>query len=106
LLTLIATDQVASEGQNIPSLSRVIVGGGFKAAILSKQRIGRGMRPDGIVLSGETWGGKVEILDFIDNQHPKLLTHSDRRVKHYKSVGAVVQERQYVRGQSTSTAVI
>ena len=92
LLVLIATDGVAGEGQDIPAVACVIIGGGLKAAIIVKQRIGRGMRPTEIGEGPEGWGGEVHIYDFVDNQHPKLLAHSDQRRGHYAAVGAVIEE--------------
>lgn len=86
---LVASDKVAGEGQDIPSVKRIVVGGGLKAAILVKQRIGRGMRPDGEGEDG--WGGEVFIHDFVDNQDPKLLRHSDMRRSHYKSINATFE---------------
>jgi superfamily II DNA or RNA helicase len=92
LLILIATDGVAGEGQDIPAVRRVVIGGGLKAAIIVKQRIGRGMRPTDIGQHEDGWGGEVHIHDFVDNHHPKLLQHSDQRRGHYAAVSAIITE--------------
>lgn len=106
LRVLIATDGVAGEGQDIPTLRRVIIGGGKKAAIIVKQRIGRGMRPDKTTKS-QGWGGRVDIHDFVDNQHVKLLVHSDRRRGHYAAVSAIIQENfEHARYQSGGTTAL
>lgn len=92
LRVVIATDGVAGEGVDVPVLDRIIVAGGRKAAIIAKQRAGRGMRisHSGSV-SPEEWGGRVDLHDFVDHQHTKLLIHSDWREVHYKEIGAIIE---------------
>jgi len=92
LCILIATDGVAGEGQDIPSVKRVIIGGGYKAAIIVKQRVGRGMRIEEDSGGEDGWGGQVDIHDFVDNCNLKLQEHSDLRRTHYEDIGAIITE--------------
>ena len=89
---IIATDGVAGEGQDVPIIRSVVIGGGYKAAILVKQRIGRGMRPDGNNSNRDSdWGGVVQIHDFIDEHDERLYEHSQERVALYQQVGATFE---------------
>jgi superfamily II DNA or RNA helicase len=94
LRVLIATDGVAGEGQDIPAIRRIVVGGGLKGAIIAKQRIGRGMRPEEVVTDNTTWGGRVDVHDFVDNNHHRLQEHSEIRRGYYAEVGAVIEDNQ------------
>jgi len=87
---IIATDGVAGEGQDVPAIRRVVIGGGYKAAILVKQRIGRGMRPDGDN-NTSNWGGVVQIYDFVDEHDDRLYDHSQERIAHYEQIGSTFE---------------
>jgi superfamily II DNA or RNA helicase len=96
LRILIATDGVAGEGQDVPSVRRVIIGGGYKAAIIVKQRVGRGMRIEEESEGEDGWGGIVDIHDFYDNCNFRLLEHSEIRLGHYRDISSLVSHNYNV----------
>jgi len=72
---LIATG-VIEEGIDNPNIDVLVNAAGGKSSIVTKQRIGRGLRfKEGKVL---------KVIDFVDLAHPLLFKHSFARYKIYK----------------------
>jgi superfamily II DNA or RNA helicase len=76
---LIATE-VFGEGIDVPSVATVVLASGGKSHIKMLQRIGRGMRVDGLK-------DELHVHDFIDDTHRYLLKHSERRYSIYAKEG-------------------
>jgi superfamily II DNA or RNA helicase len=71
-LNIVVMSTIADEGMDIPIISAVVLGGGWRSPVRFIQRIGRGMRPSGEFL---------KVVDFADFTHPMLLRHSIARFK-------------------------
>ena len=72
-LEVLISSRIFDEGQDIPHLECVIVAGGYKSAVRSYQRYGRGITKV---------PGKEEtiIVDFLDLSHRILRRHSEERL--------------------------
>jgi superfamily II DNA or RNA helicase len=75
---IIAT--IFREGADIPNVDMIVVAGGLKSTIITKQRIGRGLRL-------KKKGGKLQIIDFMDTSHFFLEKHSNMRMDTMKKDG-------------------
>ena len=70
------------EGEDIPSVEAIVLAEGVKVSTNSRQRVGRGMRPD----SEDCW-----VVDFVPTGHPTLIEHAYRRALAYESEGYEVR---------------
>jgi superfamily II DNA or RNA helicase len=72
-LDILIASRVYNQGINIPLIDCVIIGGGYKSAILTYQRYGRGMTKR---------GDKTEtiVIDFFDKGSYFLEKHSQERI--------------------------
>lgn len=84
-LPAIITTTIFDEGVDIPELRKVILASGGKSQVKLLQRIGRGLR----LSEGKE---EVEIIDFRDKHHAKLLEHTRERMKRYREEGFEVVE--------------
>ena len=73
-LECIVCTNIFDEGIDVESIGGVILAAGNKSAPALFQRAGRAMRK-------KEENNYCIVIDFIDNQHPKLLEHSMRRYK-------------------------
>jgi len=72
-LDVLITSRIFNEGRDLPNLQSVIVASGYKAAGLTLQRAGRGVRKTPIK-------DTTTIIDCYDEFAPKLLRHSEARL--------------------------
>lgn len=70
------------EGEDIGSVEAIVMAEGVKVSTNSRQRIGRGMRPD----SADVW-----CVDFVPTSHPKLMQHAYERALAYEGEGYEVR---------------
>jgi len=82
---IVIASPIWDEGVDIPDLSSIVVAGGGKSPIKSIQKVGRGLRKT-------KEKDLVEVIDFYDNSHKYLRSHSRERIKHYESKGWIVKK--------------
>lgn len=70
------------EGEDIRSVEGIVLAEGVKVSTNSRQRVGRGMRPD----SDEVW-----VVDFVPTSHPRLMQHAYQRALSYEQEGYEVR---------------
>jgi superfamily II DNA or RNA helicase len=66
------------EGEDVANVGAIVLGEGVKVTTVTKQRIGRGMRPD----TDDVW-----VVDFVSLCSPKLSKHAHARAKAYEAAG-------------------
>ena len=74
---------IFKEGANLPDIELLIIAAGGKSTIVTKQRIGRGLR------KGKS-SEKLLIYDFYDDIHRYLCHHSEKRMATIRSDGFLV----------------
>lgn len=75
---VLIASSILDQGVDIKSIGMLIMSGGNKSLRQNLQRIGRGLRLNGIE------GNTLQVFDFIDNTHKYLSKHSKERMKIYE----------------------
>jgi superfamily II DNA or RNA helicase len=83
---LIAT-KIYDEGVDLPNMDVLVLAGGGKSQVQALQRVGRALR----AAPGKD---RAIIVDFLDNQHATLRSHSERRIQIYRSEPEFVIEQK------------
>jgi superfamily II DNA or RNA helicase len=83
-IKIVICSPIWDEGIDLPDLGAIIVAGGGKSSIKSIQKVGRGLRKT-------KEKDVVQVVDFYDNSHRYLRSHSRERVRIYESRGWVVE---------------
>lgn len=81
-INVVLATTIWDEGEDVQSVEAIVLAEGVKVSTNSRQRVGRGMRPD----SDEVW-----IVDFVPTCHPKLTEHGYRRALAYEQEGYEVR---------------
>ncbi|UJH95590.1 DNA helicase [Bacillus phage vB_BtM_BMBsp2] len=76
---VLIASSILDQGVDIQSIGMLLMSGGGKSLRVNLQRIGRGLRLNGID------GNTVQVFDFYDQTHKYLLEHSKERLKIYKN---------------------
>jgi superfamily II DNA or RNA helicase len=82
--TIIST--IFKEGANLPEIELLIMAGAGESTIITKQRVGRGLR------KGKELKDLI-IVDFLDNTHRFLLKHANKRIKIIQQDGFKITRR-------------
>lgn len=77
-VSCILATTIWDEGEDVPNVGAIVLGEGVKVDTVTKQRIGRGMRPD----TDDVW-----VVDFVSLCSPKLGKHAHARAKAYEAAG-------------------
>lgn len=82
---ILIASSIYDEGVDINRIQNIIVAAGYKAARLTAQRVGRGLRPD----PDKEF---CRIFDFLDLCHSTLTSHSKKRIAQYKKYKCEIKE--------------
>lgn len=81
-IRVLLASTIFDEGEDLKSVEAIVLAEGVKVSTNSRQRVGRGMRPD----SSDVW-----VVDFVPTCHPKLADHAYRRALAYEQEGYEVR---------------
>lgn len=81
-VNVVLATTIWDEGEDVASIDAIVLGEGVKVSTNSRQRVGRGMRPD----SKDVW-----VVDFVPVCHPKLMQHAYSRALTYEAEGYEVR---------------
>lgn len=79
-LPVLISSTIFNEGEDIPAIGALIIGGGYRAEHLAMQTVGRGLRPS----PGKKF---VLVFDCYDGHSHRLEKHSKSRIKAWKEAG-------------------
>jgi len=79
-LPVLIASTIFNEGEDIPAVGALILGGGYRAEHLAMQMVGRGLRPS----PGKKF---VLVFDCYDSQSFRLERHSKSRIKAWRDAG-------------------
>lgn len=77
-VSCILATTIWDEGEDIPNVGAIVLAEGVKVDTVTKQRIGRGMRPD----TEDVW-----VVDFVSLCSQKVGKHAHARAKAYEAAG-------------------
>jgi len=83
-LPVLIASTIFNEGEDIPAIGAIVIGGGYRAEHLAMQTVGRGLRP----APGKKF---VLVFDIWDGHSSRLERHSKSRVKAWREAGFQVK---------------
>lgn len=81
-INVVLATTIWDEGEDVALVEAIVLAEGVKVSTNSRQRVGRGMRPD----SADVW-----VVDFVPTCHPKLHEHAYQRALSYEAEGYEVR---------------